>query len=474
MSEDNTTEEQQEDPRTEFEKKTETMAAKVGTDATQVTGVTQTVKDNELLSDTDVTLSTKKKPDDVTTQQEGASYMPAVDPTLMDTADMSQYNVDRPSPSKEDLGQVDAIDSAVDRTKQISLDAAQSDFDDLIDLDDISSQKLSEGAFAEAQTDELDKRATVSYQLSELFAGIEDGKPLPPWASPQARKAVALMQQRGLGASSMAAAAITQSIMESGISVASQDAQMYGAIQLKNLDNKQQAALQNALQVATMDRQNADARTKAAISNAQALLSVDLKNLDNQQQANTLKYSAATQAALTDAAAENARKQFNAKSDLQIEEFFTELGVQIDTANINRGIAIEQFNINQENAYKEFNASMQDQREKFNANMKFAIDQSNAQWRRSVNTANTATQNEVNRINAQNTYNAAQTAMNQLWQMYRDNATFNFTASESEKQRTHETMLKSLEVSATEKLYDKEQRNQIAKNLVKVIGKWGG
>ena len=473
MSEDNTTEEQQEDPRTEFEKKTETMAAKVGTDATQVTGVTQTVKDNELLSDTDVTLSTKKKPDDVTTQQEGASYMPAVDPTLMDTADMSQYNVNRPSPSKEDLGQVDAIDSAVDRTKQISLDAAQSDFDDLIDLDDISSQKLSEGAFAEAQTAELDKRATVSYQLSELFAGIEDGKPLPPWASPQARKAVALMQQRGLGASSMAAAAITQSIMESGISVASQDAQMYGAIQLKNLDNKQQAALQNALQVATMDRQNADARTKAAISNAQALLSVDLKNLDNQQQANTLKYSAATQAALTDAAAENARKQFNAKSDLQIEEFFTELGVQIDTANINRGIAIEQFNINQENAYKEFNASMQDQREKFNANMKFAIDQSNAQWRRSVNTANTATQNEVNRINAQNTYNAAQTAMNQLWQMYRDNATFNFTASESEKQRTHETMLKSLEVSATEKLYDKEQRNQIAKNLIKVIGRWG-
>ena len=365
-----------------------------------------------------------------------------------------------------------AIDSAVDRTKQISLDAAQSDFDDLIDLDDISSQKLSEGAFAEAQTAELDKRATVSYQLSELFAGIEDGKPLPPWASPQARKAVAIMQQRGLGASSMAAAAITQSIMESGISVASQDAQMYGAIQLKNLDNKQQAALQNALQVATMDRQNADARTKAAISNAQALLSVDLKNLDNQQQANTLKYSAATQAALTDAAAENARKQFNAKSELQIEEFFTELGVQIDTANINRGIAIEQFNINQENAYKEFNASMQDQREKFNANMKFAIDQSNAQWRRSVNTANTATQNEVNRINAQNTYNAAQTAMNQLWQMYRDNATFNFTASESEKQRTHETMLKSLEVSATEKLYDKEQRNQIAKNLIKVIGRW--
>ena len=472
MSEDNTTEEQQEDPRTEFEKKTETMAAKVGTDATQVTGVTQTVKDNELLSDENVTLSTAKRPDEVTTQQAGTNYMPTVDPSLMDTSDMSQYDIKTPDAPDENLGKVDSIDSAVDRTKQISLDAAQSDFDDLIDLDDISSQRLSEGAFAEAQTAELDKRATVSYQLSELFAGIEDGKPLPPWASPQARKAVAIMQQRGLGASSMAAAAITQSIMESGISVASQDAQMYGAIQLKNLDNKQQAALQNALQVATMDRQNADARTKAAISNAQALLSVDLKNLDNQQQANTLKYSAATQAALTDAAAENARKQFNAKSDLQIEEFFTELGVQIDTANINRGIAIEQFNINQENAYKEFNASMQDQREKFNANMKFAIDQSNVQWRRQINTANTATLNEANRINVQTAFNETQTALNQLWQQYRDNATFNFTASESEMQRRHESALKALEVSATEEIYSDQQKSDIAKSLINLIAVW--
>ena len=46
--------------------------------------------------------------------------MPTVDPTLMNTTDMSQYDVDEPSPSKEDLGKVDEIDSAVDRTKQIN------------------------------------------------------------------------------------------------------------------------------------------------------------------------------------------------------------------------------------------------------------------------------------------------------------------------------------------------------------------
>jgi hypothetical protein len=373
------------------------------------------------------------------------------------------------------VGQISGIDSALDKTKSLKdPEAAKSNLTagDLVDVDDVSSQKLSEGAMAEPATEELDKRATVQYQLGELFQGIEDGKDLPPWASGPARKATAIMQQRGLGASSLAAAAVTQAVMESGVSIASQDAQMYGAIQMKNLDNKQQAALQNALQIATMDRQNADARTKAAISNAQALLSIDLKELDAQQQSNALKYSALTQAALTDAAAENARRQFNAKSEMQVEEFFAELGVQIDTANINRDVAIKQFNVNQENAYKEFNASMQDQREKFNANMKFAIDQSNAQWRRQVNTANTALINETNRINVQNKYNATQTAMNQLWQMYRDNATFNFTASESAKQRSHETMLKSLEVSATEKLYTDQQKTDIAKNLIKVIGSW--
>ena len=443
-----------------FEVKTEDLAKKAGTKELEVTATTQEVKDEELLDKDTGQLATDKD-------------MPSVDPSLVDMK-KDDYTVKTPE-RKPGVGQISGIDSALKKTEALEdPEAAKSKLtaSDLVDVDDVSSQKLSEGALAEAATEELDERATVQYQLGELFQGIQDGKPLPAWASGPARKATAIMQQRGLGASSMAAAAVTQAVMESGISIASQDAQMYGAIQMKNLDNKQQAALQNALQVATMDRQNADARTKAAISNAQALLSIDLKELDAQQQSNALKYSALTQAALTDAAAENARRQFNAKSEMQVEEFFAELGVQIDTANINRDVAIKQFNVNQENAYKEFNASMQDQREKFNANMKFAIDQSNAQWRRQVNTANTALINETNRINVQNKYNATQTAMNQLWQMYRDNATFNFTASESAKQRAHETMLKSLEVSATEKLYDDQQKSDIAKTLIKVIGSW--
>ena len=52
--------------------------------------------------------------------------------------------------------------------------------------------------------------------------------------------------------------------------------------------------------------------------------------------ADTLSYNALTQAIFKDAAEENARQQFNAKNELQVEEFFGELGSQVETANANR------------------------------------------------------------------------------------------------------------------------------------------
>ena len=45
----------------------------------------------------------------------------------------------------------------------------------------------------------------------------------------------------------MAAAAITQAIYESAIPIAAQDAKTYTAVDLQNLNNQQQATLQNAM-----------------------------------------------------------------------------------------------------------------------------------------------------------------------------------------------------------------------------------
>lgn len=340
-----------------------------------------------------------------------------------------------------------------------------------VDMTGVEGQ-LSPEAIATAATAELDPRATVQYQLGELMSSLESGGPMPAWASPQVRKVNAVMQARGLGASSMAAAAITQSLMESGVQIAAADANKYAAIQLQNLNNRQQTALANAAQVAAMDKANLSARLQGAVTEAQSLLSVDLKNLDNKQKSDTLTYSSLVQGLFKDAAEENARQQFNAKNQLQVDEFFAELGSQVETANANRVAAMRQFNVSEANAMKQFNQQVRDSRDKFNANMSFAIDQSNTVWRREINTANTALQNETNRINVQNTYNATQTAMNQLWQQYRDNASWNFQKSESELARQHDIGTMAMQFANSKEMYAKEQKDELVAGVGSWIARW--
>ena len=368
-----------------------------------------------------------------------------------------------------DLGQV--AQTATAQGNVPTLSAATGQLTQQITPQDMTGT-LSEGALSTAVTEELDPRATTQYQLGELYKSIEEGKPLPAWASPAVRRVSAIMQQRGMGASSMAAAAMTQAIMESGISIAQQDAQKYAQIQLTNINNKQKVALQNALTTAQMDQLNANNRLKGAISNAQSFLQLDLKNLDNQQKTNALNFQAETQALFTDTAAENARLQFNAKTELQVEEFFAELGAQVEAANANRQSANNQFNVSQENAMQQFKTQVGDARDKFNSNMKFAVDQSNTQWRRQINTAATALQNETNRINVQNLYNANQTAMNFLWQKMRDNATFNFQKTENFLQKQHEIGLLAMEFANSEKLYSQQQRDLVGVKIGEWLTNW--
>ena len=339
------------------------------------------------------------------------------------------------------------------------------------EIPDIQGE-LSPGALAPTKTQSLDEKATVKYQLADLMSSVQEGKELPPWASPAVRKISAVMASRGMGASSMAAAAMTQAVIESGVPIAAADAQAYGRIQLQNLTNEQQTALTNAARIAQMDTANLNARVLASVNNAKNFLAIDTANLTAQQQANTLSYQLQSQAAFTDAAADNARKQFNAKNDLQMEEFFAELGSQVASANANRNAAMEQYNTSEANAMKTYNQSMRDSRERFNATAKFAIDQSNVIWRRELNTANTATQNETNRINVQNAYNASQNSLNNLWQMYRDNATFNFNKTESGLDREHAVGLMAIENSYNQDLLSQQNKKDLIKAVAKFVTTW--
>ena len=280
------------------------------------------------------------------------------------------------------------------------------------------------------------------------------------------------MQARGLGASSMAAAAMTQAIMESGVSIAARDAQSYANIQLQELKGEQQMALQNALEIAGMDKANLSARLSAAVTNAQLLLKKDTSNMTSTMRSNELSFNALTQAIFKDGAEENLRSQINAKNDMQVEQVFAQLGAQIETADANRTAGMEQFNAGEENAMAQFNARRRDADAQFDARMSFAIEQSDVGWRRAVNTADTALQNETNRIDTQRLFDASQTALATLWQKYRDNAAWNFQKSESILQRQHEIGIMGMEFANTQQIYDQKQKDNLAMGVGNWIAQW--
>ena len=413
--------------------------------------VTQTVQAGEIQGTTGTQIST-----------------PATNPAVT-TANMTGLTPPVPTAPAPGVGQVAGTTTV---TPQIgTATAAQITQPVQVDMTGVQAGP-SAGAVAAAATQQLDPQATTQFQMSQLMASIQQGQPMPPWAAPAVRKISGIMQARGLGGSSMAAAAMTQAVMESGVVIAADDAKKYATIQLANLNNEQQTALSNAATYAAMDKANLNARLTSAVTNAQSLLATETKNLDARQQSNTLSYNALTQGLFKDAAEDNARKQFNAKNELQVEEFFAELGSQVETANANRVAAMEQFNAGETNAMTQFNSSMRDARDKFNANMQYAVDQSNVNWRRQVNTANTATQNEANRQDVQNNFNASQNALNNLWQKYRDNAAWNFQKGESALQRQHEIGIMAMEFANSEKIYDKTQKDNLAAGVGNWLAKW--
>jgi hypothetical protein len=288
----------------------------------------------------------------------------------------------------------------------------------------------------------------VSFQLGELYKSIQEGRELPAWAAGPVRAATQVMQQRGLGTSSMAAAAVSQAVLEAGLPIAAADAAEYSKINVANLNNRQQAVLQNAAAMAQMDMANLDARMKAAVQNSQNFLAIDLQNLSNEQATETLNYQGQLQALFTDVAAENASRQFNAKTQQQVDEFFAELGVQVDNSNANRVAAMEQFNVDQVNSIAQFNASMEDARDRFDSTMQTQIEQSNAQWRREIATVDTATQNEINRQNAMNVLQTSQAALSALWQRYRDESAWLMQSTENQSARAHQLAMLEFEKNA--------------------------
>ena len=324
-----------------------------------------------------------------------------------------------------------------------------------------------------AATGTITSDATVKGQLeslqNEVSTALASGNPLPVWARGAAKATEAAMANRGLSASSMAAEALAEGIMNSAIPIAKADADTYKQMIFQNLSNNQQAA----------------------ITNAQAYLKMDLANLSNAQQANLQNITTRQTFLLSDQAAANAAFQFNATSQNQVNQFYDKLSTtiadqnaarldamnkfaeaeksKINALNAQNTIAVNEANAKREATLNQYNATLANQREQFNVTNQREIDQSNVVWRRAINTANTAAVNAANQVNAQNLLNISNWALSSMWQQWRDEASWVNTSSENAANRNHNLAMAALERSTVLDLQDKASKD----SLYELIGRFG-
>lgn len=279
----------------------------------------------------------------------------------------------------------------------------------------------------EAVTSEVGRMATVQGQYEELMKDFEQGT--PPWASGAMRAASAQMQARGLGASSIAGAAIVQSAMEAALPIAQQDAATFAQREMENLSNEQQTRI--------------------------------------------LKTQFRFQSILEDQAAENAAKQFNASSENQVNMFREELKSQVSQFNAGQVNAMLQSNQDAKNAAKQFNETLKNQREQFNSEMSLVIAQANAQWRQNIETVNTATQNQINMDSAKIANAITMSNLDSFWQEERDLMAFAFQRTESILDRSLDLLIADKRVQAELQMAAmSKKKSGFGSILGSVLGSW--
>jgi len=203
-----------------------------------------------------------------------------------------------------------------------------------------------------------------------------------------------------------------------------------------------------AAALSQLDMSNLNNRQQAAVQNAQSFLQMDMANLGNRQQTTLFTAQQNIQSMFTDQAAENAARQFNATSKGQTDQFFASLASQTSQFNANQVNALNQFNVSAENAIRQFNSNLQDQRDRFNANNGLVIAQANAQWRQNIETINTAAQNQSNQEFAKVINDLTDSNLDAIWQRERDLMEYNFESAEDAKDRAMNLILGDMDLQA--------------------------
>jgi uncharacterized FlaG/YvyC family protein len=170
----------------------------------------------------------------------------------------------------------------------------------------------------------------------------------------------------------------------------------------------------------------------AAIQNAQSFLAMDMKNLDNEQQARVINNQNRVQSILEDAKAENTQRMFTANSQNEQDRFYDELNTNI-----------KQYNATATNDMTKFSTEINNQREQFYKNMQFEIDTSNAKWRQTVTLTNADMKFQAAATDVKNRLDVSQEAMNRLWDRSDALLDMVFKGAQNDQDRSHALLIAS-------------------------------
>ena len=232
-------------------------------------------------------------------------------------------------------------------------------------------------------------------------------------------------------------------------SIALENARMAQTVDLTNLNATNAKVMADAAAMSQADMANLNNRQQAAIQNAQNFMQMDMANLSNEQQTSMFKVQANINAMMSDTAAENAAKQFNASSENQTNQFFADLSSRVQQFNSDQESSMNKFNAGEANALSQFNSAQLNMRDQFNATNRLVIAQANAKWAQETTTAENAAINEANRADAVAANQFTQLGYNATIQTYRDLMSFANTTANNNADRATSIMVANIAADAS-------------------------
>jgi hypothetical protein len=289
------------------------------------------------------------------------------------------------------------------------------------------------------------KEATVYKQFEKYFPQRQPGDPavIPDWAKPAIDQVEAQLAARGVARNStIARDSLYSAIVQSAMPMVQQDAAAFQKKWETEFANEEKTILFNAANALNVEMANATFAQSLLKDNAAKLFQLDLTNLGNKQRAAELNLQAAQSIVLSNQAADNAARQFNAQSQNQVDQFMATMAQTINQQNADRraSLASKEAEVTVDLAktvmQERVKAAEADEksmmlREQFNSQMAYQIDQANIQWRRQINTLNTAAKNAATQADAMNRFNLSNQALGVLWQEMRDQAYWNWAAEQN-------------------------------------------